>query len=87
MPVSRKTQRMVLRISPAAKEMIQAAAQVQAKTVSEFLIECGLTSAAETLANRRLFILDDVPWRAFQAALDAPPRTRPRLARLMKTGA
>ena len=87
MLASRKTQRMVLRISPAAKEMIQAAAQVQDKTVSEFLIESGLASAAETLADRRLFTLDDFRWQAFQAALDAPPRTRPRLARLMKTGA
>jgi uncharacterized protein (DUF1778 family) len=33
-----------------------------------------------------LFILDDVRWARFQAALDAPPRARPRLARLMKSG-
>ncbi|MFA7241092.1 MAG: DUF1778 domain-containing protein [Sulfuricellaceae bacterium] len=81
-----KTQRVDLRISPAAKEMIQAAAQVQDKTVSEFLLDSGLASAAETLADRRLFMLDDAQWQAFQAALDAPPRTRSRLARLMKTG-
>jgi uncharacterized protein (DUF1778 family) len=86
MPASLKTQRVDLRISPAAKEMIQAAAQAQDKTVSEFLVDSGLTSAAETLADRRLFILDDSRWLAFQAALDAPPRSRPRLARLMKTG-
>lgn len=78
-----KTQRVDLRISPAAKEMIQAAARAQDKTVSEFLIDSGLASAAETLADRRLFILDDVRWETFQAALDAPPRQRPRLARLM----
>jgi uncharacterized protein (DUF1778 family) len=86
MLTSSKTQRVDLRISPAAKEMIQAAAQAQDKTVSEFLIDSGLTSAAETLADRRLFILDDAQWQAFQTALDAPPRARPRLARLMKTG-
>ena len=65
---------------------IQAAARAQDKTVSEFLLDSGLTSAAETLADRRLFILDDTQWNAFQAALDAPPRERPRLARLMTTG-
>ena len=86
MLASSKTQRVDLRISPAAKEMIQAAAQAQDKTVSEFLIDSGLASAAETLADRRLFILNDAQWRAFQAALDAPVRSRPRLARLMKTG-
>ncbi|MBI3371465.1 MAG: DUF1778 domain-containing protein [Betaproteobacteria bacterium] len=83
---SSKTQRVDLRISPAAKEMIQTAAQARDKTVSEFLIDSGLTSAAETLADRRLFILDDARWQEFQAALDARPRVRPRLARLMKTG-
>jgi uncharacterized protein (DUF1778 family) len=86
MLTSTKTQRVDLRISAAAKQMIQAAAQAQDKTVSEFLLDSGLASAAETLADRRLFILDDVRWAEFQAALDTPPRARPRLARLMKTG-
>lgn len=83
---SSKTQRVDLRISPAAKQLIQAAAQAQDKTVSEFLIDSGLASAAETLADRRLFLLDDARWAEFQAALDAPPRARPRLAKLMQTG-
>ena len=86
MLVSTKTQRVDLRISPAAKQMIQAAAQAQDKTISEFLLDSGLASAAETLADRRLFILDDEQWAAFETALNAPPRPRPRLARLMKTG-
>jgi uncharacterized protein (DUF1778 family) len=86
MLASSKTQRVDLRISPAAKEMIQAAARTQDKTVSEFLIDSGLASAAETLADRRLFVLDDAQWNAFQSALDAPPRQRPRLARLMIAG-
>jgi uncharacterized protein (DUF1778 family) len=81
-----KTQRVDLRISPAAKQLLQAAAQSLDKTVSEFLLDSGLASAAETLADRRLFILDDAQWAEFQAALDAPPRPRARLARLMKTG-
>jgi uncharacterized protein (DUF1778 family) len=86
MVASAKTQRVDLRISPAAKEMIQAAARAQDKTVSEFLVDSGLVSAAETLTDRRLFILDDTQWEALQAAPDAPPRERPRLARLMSTG-
>lgn len=83
---SSKTQRVDLRVSQAAKQMIQAAAQAQDKTVSEFLLDSGLTSAVETLADRRLFILDDAKWAKFQAALDASPRARPRLTRLMKSG-
>jgi len=86
MLLSSKTQRVDLRVSPAAKQMIQAAAQAQDKTVSEFLLDSVLASAVEALADRRLFILDDARWVEFHAALDAPPRARPRLARLMKTG-
>ncbi len=86
MTASSKTQRVDLRISPAAKQLIQAAAQAQDKSVSEFLLDSSLASAAETLAERRLFILDETRWAKFQAALDAPPRKRPRLTRLMKTG-
>ena len=86
MLASSKTQRVDLRISPAAKQMIQAAAQAQDKTVSEFLLDSGLSSAAETLADRRLFLLDDAKWAAFEIAMNAPPRARPRLDVLMKTG-
>lgn len=83
---SSKTQRVALRVSPADKQMLQAAAQAQDKTVSGLLLDSGLASATEILADRRPFILDDACWAAFQAALDAPPRARRRLARLMKSG-
>jgi uncharacterized protein (DUF1778 family) len=38
----------------------------------------------ETLADRRTFTLGPAQWKAFIAALDAPPRPLPRLERLMK---
>ena len=81
-----KTQHVDLRLSPATKQMIQAAAQAQDKTVSAFLRDSGLASAAETLADSRLFILDDARWAGFETAPNAPPRARARLAHLMKTG-
>ena len=37
----------------------------------------------EDLANRTVFRLDDQSWEAFQAALDASPRTMPRLKALL----
>jgi uncharacterized protein (DUF1778 family) len=39
---------------------------------------------AETLADRRAFGLNAPEWKAFLAALHAPPRTLPRLERLLK---
>jgi len=66
------------------KRLLQEAAQTADKSVSEFLLESALTAAAETLADRRLFVLDKDQWNAFVAALDAPPQPRPRLERLLR---
>ncbi len=52
--------------------------------MSEFVLESALASAAETLADRQSFQLNDEQWEAFVAALDAPPRGHPRLARLLQ---
>jgi uncharacterized protein (DUF1778 family) len=41
------------------------------------------TTAAEPLADRPNFALDDECWAAFQAALDRPVRYKPRLAKLL----
>jgi uncharacterized protein (DUF1778 family) len=52
--------------------------------VSEFVLQSALTAAAEALAERQHFELDDERWQAFLAALDAPPTPKPRLARLLR---
>ena len=39
--------------------------------------------AEDTLADRRLFRLDDERWQAFQDVLDRPVADKPRLARLL----
>jgi hypothetical protein len=49
-----------------------------------FLLDSALSKAAEVMADRRLFLLDDEQWAAFLAALDAPPQPTPRLERLLK---
>ena len=66
------------------KRALQDAATVSSKTVSEFLLDSALTKAAEVLADRRLFLLDDEQWESFMAALDAPPQPMPRLEKLLK---
>jgi uncharacterized protein (DUF1778 family) len=38
----------------------------------------------EALADRRSFTLGLAQWKAFIAALDAPPRPLPRMERLLK---
>lgn len=78
-----KTERIDVRTSRSTKQTLKRAAASKNKSVSEFLLEAGLAAAAETLADRRLFELDEAHWRAFQKALDRPVRRKPRLARLL----
>ncbi len=81
--VTARTEKLDLRLTPAAKRALQTAAAANARSVSEFVLESALARAEETLPDRRRFGLDAEQWAAFQAALDASPRPLPRLARLL----
>jgi uncharacterized protein (DUF1778 family) len=48
------------------------------------LLESALVKAEETLADRTRFGLTAEQWKAFQDALDAPPRDIPRLEQLLR---
>ena len=78
-----RSERVDLRMTPAAKRTLQQAAAVANKSVSEFLLDSSLTAAFETLADRRVFQLDDARWNAFMAALSRPPKENPGLRRLL----
>jgi len=81
---TKRTEKLDLRLSRAAKQTLQAAARSQRKSVSEFVLDTALSEAEERLADRRVFTLDSKNWDAFIAALDAPPRRHPRLERLFR---
>jgi uncharacterized protein (DUF1778 family) len=80
---TKRTEKLDLRLSPDAKRALQAAAAVAHRSVSEFVLESALTRADEALADRRTFGLNPAQWKAFNAALDTPPRPLPRLQRLL----
>jgi len=71
-------------MTPGAKQTLQRAAAVANRSVTDFVLESALASAAATLADRQSFHLDPEQWQAFVAAIDAPPKVHPRLARLLK---
>ena len=77
-----RTEKLDLRLTPAAKSALQAAARAENRTVSEFVLESALGVAQERLPDRRVFTLSEIDWRDFVAALDAPPRKNARLERL-----
>jgi len=86
MPMKQETrsEKLDLRLTPDAKKALKAAAAVAHRSVSEFVLESALARANETLAERNTFGLDAQRWSEFLAALDAPPRELPRMARLLK---
>jgi len=79
-----RSKKLDLRLTRQAKSTLQAAAAASRRSVSQFVLESALARADETLADRRIFSLNAAQWKAFLAALDAPPRPLPRLERLLK---
>lgn len=80
-----KTERIIdVRASAPVTQLLQEAARASHKNVSEFLLDAGITAAAQTLADRRHFTLDEPQWQAFQAALDRPTQSKPRLRQLLQ---
>jgi uncharacterized protein (DUF1778 family) len=79
-----RTEKLDLRLTRHAKRTLQAAAAVAHRSVSEFVLESALARADAALADRRNFELNAAQWKAFMAALDAPPRQLPKLERLLK---
>lgn len=83
--IETRNEKLDLRLTPSAKRVLQTAAQAAHRSVSDFVLESALARAEETLPDRQRFGLDAKQWKAFQAALSAPTRSAPRLARLLKT--
>jgi uncharacterized protein (DUF1778 family) len=78
-----KSERIDVRASAPVKQLLQEAARVAHKNVSEFLLDAGIIAANQTLADRSRFELSDEQWLAFQAALDQPVNAKPRLKKLL----
>ena len=78
-----RSERVDLRMTPSAKQMLQRAATVANKTLTEFLLDRGLEAAYEALADRRVFMLDEGQWAEFMSQLEAPPEDNPQLRALL----
>jgi uncharacterized protein (DUF1778 family) len=78
-----RSERVDLRMTPAARQVLQRAAAVSNKTLTEFLLDSGMHAAHETLADRRLFLVDERQWEEFTALLETPPADNPRLRALL----
>lgn len=78
-----KSERIDVRASTPVKQLLQEAARVAHKNVSEFLLDAGIIAANQTLADRARFELSAEQWLAFQSALDQPVGAKPKLKKLL----
>jgi len=79
-----RSEKLDLRLTPAAKQTLQRAAAAAQRSVTDFVLESALTSASEALADRDKFPLDPERWEAFLTALDASTHPQPRLNQLLQ---
>lgn len=82
-----KSERIDVRVSAAAKQLLQEAARAAHKSVSEFLLDAGIAAANRTMADRVRFELTPEKWRAFQVSLDRPVKSKPKLKKLLNVPA
>ena len=80
---SSRSEKLDIRITPEAKQILQQAAKHRHTTISQFVLESALDSASTVLAERSHLGLNAEQWEDFMAALDAPPRRHPRMERLL----
>jgi uncharacterized protein (DUF1778 family) len=78
-----RSERVDLRMTPAAKRTLQQAAAITNKTLTEFLLDTGLNAALDTLVDRKVFQLDETQWKDFMTALSKSPKDNPRLRKLL----
>jgi uncharacterized protein (DUF1778 family) len=72
-----------IRALRAQRDLIDKAAAVRNKTRSDFMLEAACQEAENVLLDRRLFLLKDKDYEAFESALKAPVVDNPSLRKLL----
>jgi uncharacterized protein (DUF1778 family) len=73
-----------IRAPQETKDLIESAASVVGKSLSEFTLESARKHATDVLLDQRLFVLDSDQYVAFMKALDNPPTAGSKLRALLK---
>lgn len=83
-PQNNREVKISIRAHRVQRDLIDCAAERLGKTRSDFMLETACREAETVLADQRVFVLGQKEWKAFLAALDSPPKSRPRLEKLMQ---
>lgn len=78
-----KDARLAVRLNEQELDRIRQAADTTGQTVSDFAVRTLTSEAANVLADRRAFALDDAGWTQLNDLLDRPIQHKPRLEKLL----
>ncbi len=78
-----KTQRWNMRVAEDVNAIVRLAAEQTDQPLTDFVVQAARAVAEDTLADRRVFRLDQSAWDEFIELLDRPARPIPELARLL----
>jgi uncharacterized protein (DUF1778 family) len=72
-----------LRAPAQTKDLIESAARVVGKTLTDFVLDSAKRRAEEVLLDQRFFALDDAKFAAFMSVLDCAPAPSEELRKLL----
>ena len=78
-----KATKVQLRLRPGQKALLARAAALRHTSLSNFMLEHACDAAQQVVAEQTDILMAPAEWRAFQKALDAPPRSIPTLKKLL----
>jgi uncharacterized protein (DUF1778 family) len=81
-PDQSRNRRFQLRATATEEALIKIAAERQGVNVTDFIMRSACEKAEQALSDQTRFVLDEKQWKTFLAALDRPPKDKPRLRRL-----
>ncbi len=80
-----KTERWTLRVTPAQDAAVRRVLEATGESLNEYVVRHAVEAAHMDLADRRVFVVDDVDWAALQEILDRPAVRKPNLELLLGT--
>jgi uncharacterized protein (DUF1778 family) len=78
-----KTQRWNMRVAEDIDAIVRLAAEQTDQPLTDFVVQAARMVAEDTLADRRVFRLDEGSWDEFVEILDRPAKSVPELVRLL----
>lgn len=78
-----KTERLSLRLTPEQDAVLRRAADARGESANDFVVHHAVEAAQMELANRRVFVADDLAWDELQELLSQPPTLPASMVKLL----